>query len=1099
MKEGLFKMLSDLTIKAEAAMSSSYSRGLLYFRQKRVKQIYFNKEHNRFYAKVRGSETYNVMTVFNEDNELEFYTCECQAFENYEGACKHVIAVLKEIQQTWNLYVQEKNILNSSISSNKLMDFYQDQEILRLNKELIANTFLTANYNLQINNGRKQQWLEFSIGNKRLYKIKDILNFLEAIEHRQEISFGKSYVLIPQEAIFDEKSQALLEILQNAYKDIKQMTNWNINHHSVGIEVIKKNMLILDESKLKKYLDLIDGQEVDAYINLKHISDLRIIHARPPIKISIKNAVGGLKLSLDLNGAVYYFLDDDFHYIFHNERIYKVDAEFAKYIKPLFLSLIEIGKTTLLITDNNVNRFFNTMLPTLEKFVDINIEEALEQKYYRATLAKNIYLDRYNDGISARIEFDYEDKIINPAIEAENLADLPANSVLSVDNEEEKTLIRNVNEEKAIMQIFTKNEFMLENDIFVLEDEAKVYEFFKNDLAKLMELAQLYYTDSFKNINIRQKTSIIAGVSLNSDNNFLELSIDYHDMQPQEFIDLLKAYRLKKKYYRMKDASYISLENPEYRLAAEMMEQLNISSSDLDGDVLSLPKHRALYIDSIIKENQGVNIERNASFKKMVQDVLEPEDMDYPIPEGLQGDLRNYQKKGFKWLKTLAHYGFGGILADDMGLGKTFQVLAFILSEKSVNTKPSIVIVPTALVYHWQEEVEKFTPELKLKVIYGQQSVRQEQFKEIETADIVVTSYGLLKRDIKYYKKIQFNYCFLDEAQHIKNPQTLNAKTVKEIRAKGYFALTGTPIENSLTELWSVFDFLMPGYLSNHSKFKSRFETPIVKNNDEQAMIELRRHIKPFIIRRLKRDVLKELPEKIESKISSIMTEEQRKLYNAYLMQARKEFEEVIMENGFQKSQIKILTILTRLRQICCHPGLFIENYSGGSGKMELLMELLEDAINGGHRILLFSQFTSMLAIIKVELDSRGIRYEYLDGKTKAKDRIDLVNSFNSGDQEVFLISLKAGGTGLNLTGADMVIHYDPWWNPAVEEQATDRAYRIGQKNKVQSIKLISKDSIEEKIYELQLKKKQLIDSVIKPGESFINKMSEEELRQLFD
>ncbi len=357
----------------------------------------------------------------------------------------------------------------------------------------------------------------------------------------------------------------------------------------------------------------------------------------------------------------------------------------------------------------------------------------------------------------------------------------------------------------------------------------------------------------------------------------------------------------------------------------------------------------------------------------------------------------------------------------------------------------------------------------------------------------------MLRRDIDLYKDIKFQYCFLDEAQHIKNPNTLNAKTAKQINSGMNFALTGTPIENSITELWSIFDFVMPGYLLSHSKFLKKFETPITKYSDQNALNELGRHIRPFILRRLKKDVLKDLPEKIETKIVCEMTEEQKKIYLAYLKKAKAEVAIELQTHGFEKSQIKILSLLTRLRQICCHPSLFIENYNGESGKIQVLEEIMTDAFDSGHRILLFSQFTSMLEIIKQFLERKGIEYFYLDGTTKSEDRVEMVKSFNQGTGKLFLISLKAGGTGLNLTGADMVIHFDPWWNPAVEDQASDRAHRIGQKNVVQVMKLITQGTIEDKIFELQQKKKEMIDSVIQPGETLLSKMSESEILELFE
>lgn len=633
----------------------------------------------------------------------------------------------------------------------------------------------------------------------------------------------------------------------------------------------------------------------------------------------------------------------------------------------------------------------------------------------------------------------------------------------------------------------------------VQADEEKTYDFLQEGLHQLQNLAEVFYSDDFKNSRITYTGRVSAGVKLNTKTDMLEFSLHYEDMQPSELFALLASYKLKKRYHRLENGAFIPLDSTDLQIVNTLLEQLDLNPADIENKVIELPKYRAMYIDSLARESSDFHLGRDHSFKKMVQDILEPQDVEYPIPEGIQGKLRDYQKVGFKWLKSLASYGFGGILADDMGLGKTLQVITFLMSEKESENIPSLVVAPTSLVYNWQQEVERFAPALKVMIISGNQEERQEQLNHIDEVDLAVTSYALMKRDIEFYESRIFKYCFIDEAQHIKNPNTLNAKSVKKIRAKGYFALTGTPIENTLTELWSIFDFIMPGYLKTHKFFSNQFEIPISKNREGEALTELGRCIKPFILRRMKKAVLKELPEKIESRMVNEMTEEQAKLYAAWILQVKTEFENEVQNHGFAKSQIKILSLLTRLRQLCCHPSLFIANYHGGSGKLEMLTELLEDAVSGGHRILLFSQFTGMLAIIKQELESRNIGYYYLDGSTKAEERIKLVNSFNGGEKDVFLISLKAGGTGLNLTGADMVIHYDPWWNPAVEEQATDRAYRIGQKNSVQVCKLITKNTIEEKIYELQQKKREMIDALIQPGENFLAKMSEEEIRKLFE
>ena len=437
------------------------------------------------------------------------------------------------------------------------------------------------------------------------------------------------------------------------------------------------------------------------------------------------------------------------------------------------------------------------------------------------------------------------------------------------------------------------------------------------------------------------------------------------------------------------------------------------------------------------------------------------------------------------------------------GFGKTVQMLSVIVDyAKKEERKASLVVSPSSLTLNWQNEAKKFTNELKTAVIRGTLQERKRIIEEIDKYDLVITSYDLLKRDIEIYKEkdYKFKYIIADEAQYLKNSNTKNAKAIKQIKAETRYALTGTPIENSLAELWSIFDFIMPGYLFTYRKFKNIYETPIVKENDEKAMQKLKMLIEPFILRRNKKEVLKELPEKTVTVLNNEMNEEQKNIYLTYLLRAKQEIAEKIEIDGYEHSQMQILAALTRLRQICCHPSLFMEGYKEGSSKLEQCIEIIAEAIEAGHKILLFSGYTSMFEIIEKELKKKNIKYFKLTGATKVDERMKMVDEFNENQEvKLFLISLKAGGTGLNLTGADMVIHYDPWWNISTENQATDRAYRIGQKNNVQVYKLITKNSIEEKIYELQEKKAQLADNMLDTKTTFINKFSKEEIMRLFE
>jgi len=439
-----------------------------------------------------------------------------------------------------------------------------------------------------------------------------------------------------------------------------------------------------------------------------------------------------------------------------------------------------------------------------------------------------------------------------------------------------------------------------------------------------------------------------------------------------------------------------------------------------------------------------------------------------------------------------------------MGLGKTVQMLSIIAGyvEENEDRRTSIVICPSSLTLNWQNEAQKFTNKLKTLVIRGTAIERKKQINNANQYDLIITSYDLLKRDIEVYKenKYKFRFAIADEAQYLKNSNTQNAKAVKEILADTRYALTGTPIENSLAELWSIFDYIMPGYLFRYKKFKAEYEIPIVKDNDQKAMKKLKMLIEPFVLRRTKKQVLTELPEKTITVLNNHMKEEQEKIYLNYLAQAKQDVAETINIRGFEKSHMQVLAALTRLRQICCHPSLFIKDYKEGSSKLEQCIEIVKDATEAGHKILLFSGYTSMFELIEQELKRNNINYFKLTGSTKVDERIRMVDEFNANSEiKVFLISLKAGGTGLNLTGADMVIHYDPWWNASAENQATDRAYRIGQKNNVQVYKLITKNSIEEKIYELQQKKSQLIDNMLDTKTSFISKLSKDDIMKLFE
>ena len=686
-----------------------------------------------------------------------------------------------------------------------------------------------------------------------------------------------------------------------------------------------------------------------------------------------------------------------------------------------------------------------------------------------------------------------------------------------LDETKKITFPRNIIDETKALNMFRRTGFMFDakNLRFILPDEDKIFEFISVDIQNYSNRFEVLVTDNFKTKQI--KNLKIGGIGIKIQNDLLSIDLDNLNIDIEELKGIMEKYELRKKYYRLKDGSFINLEDSkEADFFDKLINGMDVKYKDIEKGEITLPINRTMYLNTILKSLNSTPINKNDEYKKIVTNLDKNGIDEIQVPEELDLVLRYYQKTGFKWLKLLDSYKFGGILADDMGLGKTIQILSVILDyaenysnkdeivgQKSIeNKKASLVIAPSSLTLNWKKEAEKFAKDLRVMVIRGNQQERNTLINKIDDFDLVITSYDLLKRDIEQYKEKDYNFRFIiaDEAQYLKNSNTQNAKAIKELKADTRYALTGTPIENSLAELWSIFDFIMPGYLYDYKKFKNIYEAPIVREEDGKALDKLRTLIEPFVLRRTKKEVLTELPEKEVTVLESEMQEEQQEIYLSYLSNVKEDVANLIQENGYGRSQMKVLAALTRLRQICCHPGLFIKDYQGESSKLEQCMEIIEEATKGGHKILLFSSYTSMLEIIEEELNKKHIKYFKLTGATKVDERINLVDEFNSNEEiKVFLISLKAGGTGLNLTGADMVIHYDPWWNLSTENQATDRAYRIGQKNNVQVYKLITKNSIEEKIYELQRKKEALIDNVLDTKTTFINKLSKEDIMSLFE
>ena len=933
--------------------------------------------------------------------------------------------------------------------------------------------------------------VEFKLGKDNFYKIKNLKEFYNRVINNESFIYSNKLEFVHNVENFDKDSQKILNFIIKYAKIINYVNNTeNTNFRYYG-KKLSESSILLDEEGLDEIFEILKGRkvEIEKDANVKKVT---LIPSNPNIEFYLnKNTKNELELTHNLEDYNYIIIDGKkYTYIIMDEFIYRA----KKNIKNTSFKLLEIYKKNYIdeikFNTKQLPDFFALIEPKIKDDLVINIDKEEIKEYIPEELGIKIFLD-YNESnyITAELKFCYGDTEFNPIDENKNLK-----------------IARNAIKETECLNQLRKTGFMLDgqNKRFILVSDEAIYNFLTEDIELYMQKFEVMVTDNFKSKKIKEPR--IGNIGVKIENNLLVINLENINYDKNEIKEILQRYALKKKYYRLKDGSFIDLQsNENIEFLNNLESGLGISYEDIENGTISLPIYRSMYMEKILNNLDKSKIKKEESYVDFIKDTSkEKENTTLTLPKSLKGDLREYQKNGFQWLQMLEKYELGGILADDMGLGKTIQVITLILKYKEEQKEklPSIVIAPSSLTLNWKNEIQKFAPTLETIVINGNLEQRKMKIKDIKKYDLIITSYDLLKRDLELYEKedITFKYAIADEAQYIKNSNTQNAKALKSIKAETRYALTGTPIENSLAELWSIFDYIMPGYLFKYKKFKQLYEVPIVKDNDMYSMKKLKMLIEPFVLRRTKKEVLTELPEKTITILNNEMEDEQQKIYLSYLAKAKQEAMQEIEINGVEKSHIKILALLTRLRQICCHPSLFLEDYNQDSSKLKQCIEIIKDGIEAGHKILLFSGYTSMFDIIEKELLKEDINYYKLTGKTNVNERVELVEDFNQNENvKVFLISLKAGGTGLNLTGADMVIHYDPWWNISAENQATDRAYRIGQKNNVQVYKLITKNSIEEKIYELQEKKSKLIDNVLNTETTFINKLSKDEIMRLFE
>lgn len=1008
---------------------------------------------------VAGPEPHTVTLT----KRLVLY-CDCEAFLK-KGCCRHAIAA-------W--FAADRAKVPESMLKKQAPETAKDlTDLILRSMPSEATVHLEITLVLPQKPGQELR-VGLRTGEKKLYVIKSIPEFLGAVDSGETFTLGREFTFQPEWMHYSDDDETVLNILRKLC---------SAQEFRPGTAAGAANRLMrMPDLFAEELLDHLGETPLRVMDQGGKIQRCRRIRQTPvPLHFGVNLGPRGLQISgripPDLQPVT-----ESCSWVLTGGSLIRPPEEQAGLIRLIWCNQYE-GRCLMEYPLRETERVIGEVLPYLKTRGAVEIGEELRRRLVRLPLESEVYLDKDGKSVTASVRFRYGDIILNPFGATENKITL---------GKGENLLLRDAEGEHLVLEILANAGFRVGRESIRLSGTDAVFRFVSEDVRRLQEVSTVFLSRDFKRI-VPRRPALSGSIRMNGEKLELMLS---HDGEPvDELLELIEALSRKNRYFRLRSGEFLDLSDLAgwQEVASGIYEAAVRDGNELNRDTLVLRAYRAAYLSSML-ENSGLKIELDDSVKALsetlsggVTETAEPS-----LATGVS--LRDYQKRGYDWMMALDRMHMGGILADDMGLGKTAQIIALLQATRQEG-RTSLVVAPTSLTYNWLSEFRKFAPDMSVTVLNGNGTQRSGLIRHITAhgdVDVAITSYPLIRRDIGLLKEYPFRFVILDEAQNIKNAGSVAAQAVKQLQADTRFALTGTPMENGVGELWSLFDFVLPGYLPGYNTFLRKYQ-------DGENAEDLLRRIKPFLIRRLKQDVLEELPDKMETTLTARMTPEQEQIYRASLERLRPRIDRLMEEKGLARSRIEVLSAITELREICCHPSLVMSDYCGGSGKEEMLLELLPEMIRSGRRILLFSQFTSMLKLLKARLEENGFNTLYLDGDTPAGDRLSLTDRFNQGEGQILLISLKAGGYGLNLTGADLVILYDPWWNPAAEEQATDRAHRIGQEKKVQVIRLVTGETIEEQVVELGERKKALFERLITPGESVLSAMSEQEIRGLFN
>lgn len=987
--------------------------------------------------------------------------CDCEVFTR-SGCCCHAVAV-------W-LYADRRKIPESMMKKQAPETSAELSEMIRREMPSEANIRLETTLVLPQKAGQELR-IGLRTGDKKLYVIKDIRRFLAGVDAEESMQLGKDMVYQPEWMHYSEEDERILNLLRKLCS--AQDTGERIS--GTG------RLMRLPDLFAEELLEMIGSDSLRVMDQSGRISHCRpVIGAPVPIHFVINLGPRGMQVSAKIPADLEP-VTADCAWVMTGGSLIRTQKEQAGILRLISENQYE-GRCLMEYPLQETERVIGEVLPYLKIRGAVEIGEELRKRLVRLPLKTEVYLDKDGKSVRASVRFIYGEIILDP---------FGAETKKITLEKGEKLLLRDAEGEHQVLDILANAGFRVSKDCIRLSGTDAVFDFVGKGVKKLQEISEVFLSREFKRIVPRRP--ILSG-SMRMNGDKLELMLTRDGEPVDEILELIEALSRKRRYFRLRTGEFLDLNDLAnwQDTAAGIYEAAVRDGNELNRSSIVLRAYRAAYLTSML-ENSGCKIELDEQVRTLSENLLNGGGEAEPPVLASGVSLRDYQKRGYDWMAALDKMHMGGILADDMGLGKTAQVIALLQATRTPG-RTSLVVAPTSLTYNWLSEFGKFAPDLSVTVLSGNGTQRASLIRHIIShgdVDVMITSYPLIRRDIALMKEHVFRFVILDEAQNIKNAGSVAAQAVKQLQADTRFALTGTPMENGVGELWSIFDFVLPGFLPGYNAFLRKYQ-------DGENAADLLKRIQPFLIRRLKQDVLEELPDKMETTLTARMTPEQDRIYRAALERMRPQIDQLLEEKGADRGRIEVLSAITELREICCHPSLVMNDYRGGSGKEEMLMELMPEMIGDGRRILIFSQFTSMLKMLRTRLEENGVSTLYLDGDTPAGERLNLTERFNLGEGQAFLISLKAGGSGLNLTGADLVILYDPWWNPAAEEQATDRAHRIGQQKKVQVIRLVTGESIEEQVVELGARKKALFEKLITPGETILSALTEQEIRGLF-